>query len=51
MPLRPKANGRGSALGGGNAAFAVIDRRKRSYSCRPKADDAVVVSICDLGWL
>lgn len=22
----------------------------RGY-CRPKADDAVVVSICDLGWL
>jgi hypothetical protein len=24
MPLRPKANGRGSALGGGNAALADI---------------------------
>ena len=24
MPLRPKANGRGAALGGGDAAIAVI---------------------------
>jgi hypothetical protein len=24
MPLRPKANGRGAALGGGNAAVAVV---------------------------
>ena len=36
MPLRPKANGRGAALGGGNAAIAVDKPMTIKVGNRPK---------------
>ena len=38
MPLRPKANGRGAALDGGNAAIAVDKPMTIKVGNRPIAD-------------